>query len=80
MMGFDCDSFDKILKKFGPMFSSHSPFDESGFIVPFEYVKGRKRKVQPEDCLGLVLVWMQTRGALCCSLFSDSPILTSQYI
>jgi hypothetical protein len=64
MMGFDCESFDKILESFGPMFSSHTPFDESGFIVPFEYVNGRKRNVKPEDCLGLVLVWMQTRGAL----------------
>ncbi len=58
MMGFDCETFDKILDKFGPMFSSHTPFDESGFIVPFKYVGGWKRKVQPEDCLGLVLVWM----------------------
>ena len=46
------------------MFSCHTPFHESGFIVPFEYVTGRKREVQPEDCLGLVLVWTQTRGAL----------------
>jgi hypothetical protein len=25
---------------------------------------GLKRNVEPADCLGLVLVWMQTRGAL----------------
>jgi hypothetical protein len=37
MMGFDCETFDKILDKFGPMFSSHTPFDESGFIVPYKY-------------------------------------------
>jgi hypothetical protein len=30
MMGFDCESFDKILENFGPMFSSHTPFHESG--------------------------------------------------
>ncbi len=64
MMGFNCESFDKIVKKNGPMFSSHTPFNESGFIVPFEYVSGWKRNVQPEDCLGLVLVWTRTRGAL----------------
>jgi hypothetical protein len=64
IMGFDCKFFDKILKKVGPMFSSHMPFNESGFIIPFEYVSGHKRNVLPEDCLGLVLVWMQTRGAL----------------
>ncbi len=63
-MGFNCESFDKILEYFDPMFSSHTPFNESGFIVPFEYVRGRKRNVQPEDCLGLVLVWTQTRGGL----------------
>ncbi len=63
-MGFDCKSFDKMLEYFGPMFSSHTPFDESSFIIPFEYVRGWKRNVQPEDCLGLVLVWTQTRGVL----------------
>jgi hypothetical protein len=64
MMGFDCKSFDKILENFGLMFSSHTPFDESGFIVPFKCISGRKRNVESEDCLGLVLVWTQTRGAL----------------
>jgi hypothetical protein len=38
MLGFDCKSFDKVLKKFAPMFSEHTPFDESGMIVEFEYV------------------------------------------
>jgi hypothetical protein len=33
-------------------------------IVEFEYIRGRRRVVQPEDCLGLVLVWMRTRGSL----------------
>ncbi len=33
-------------------------------IVEFEYRTGRKRKVQPADCLGLVLVWTCTRGSL----------------
>ncbi len=46
------------------MFSGHTSFDESGMIVEFEYVQGRRRVVQPEDCLGLVLVWMYTRGSL----------------
>ena len=64
MMGFDCESFDKILDKFAPIFSGHTPFDKSGFIVEFEYISGRKREVQPADCLGLVLVWTRTRGPL----------------
>ena len=64
MMGFDCESFDRLLDKFGPMFSGHTPFDTSGMIVAFEYVSGRKREVQAADCLGLVLVWTRTRGPL----------------
>ena len=64
MMGFNCLLFDRILDKFGPMFSGHTPFDESRMIVEFEYTRGRKRVVQPADCLGLVLVWTRTRGLL----------------
>ena len=64
MMGFDCETFNKILKKFDPMFSSHTPFDKSGMIVEFEYTRGQKREVQLVDCLELVLVWTQTRGSL----------------
>ena len=45
MMGFDCESFDRILEKFGPMFSGHTPFDASWMIVAFEYTPGGKRKV-----------------------------------
>jgi hypothetical protein len=37
MMGFDVDFFDRLLEKFGPMFSGHMSFDESGMIVEFEY-------------------------------------------
>jgi hypothetical protein len=40
MMGFDCLPFDRILDKFGPMFSGHTPFDESGMIVEFKYTPG----------------------------------------
>jgi hypothetical protein len=65
MTGFDCDSFDSLLVKFGPMFDGHTPFDKSGMIVEFEYVSGRKREVQSTDCLGLALVWIRTtRGPL----------------
>ncbi len=52
MTGFDCESFDRIIEKFSPMFSGHMPFDASGMIVNFVYVQGRKRVVQPADCLG----------------------------
>ena len=46
------------------MFSGHTPFDASEMIDEFKYAHGQKRLVQPADCLGLVLVWAQTRGAL----------------
>jgi hypothetical protein len=61
MLGFDCKCFDKVVKT---MFSGHTPFDESGMIVEFEYIQGRRRVVQPEDCLVLVLVCICTRGSL----------------
>jgi hypothetical protein len=64
MMGFDSESFDRLLDKFAPEFNGHTPFDESGSIVEFKYTRGRKREVQPADCLGLVLVWTRTRGPL----------------
>lgn len=63
-MGFDCESFSRILEKFAPIFSTHTPFDKSGMIVEFDPIRGRKREVQPEDCLGLVLVWTRTRGSM----------------
>ena len=64
MMGFDVDSFEKILDKFSPVFLTHTPFDASGMIVPLDDHRGRKRKVLPADCLGLVLVWTRTRGSM----------------
>jgi hypothetical protein len=64
MMGFDAISFDRILEKFGPMYSGYTPFDLSGMIVEFVYTSGQKREVQPNNCLGLVLMWTRTRGSL----------------
>jgi hypothetical protein len=40
------------------------PFDALEMIVEFEYVRGHKRNIKPADCLGLLLVWPQTSGAL----------------
>jgi hypothetical protein len=64
MTGFDCESFQKILEIFAPMFHGHTPFDSSGSIVEFEYTTDRKRDVTAADCLGLVLIWTRTRGSL----------------
>ena len=73
MMGFDCESFSRILEKFCPIFSTHIPFDKSGMIVKFEHIRGWKRVVQPEDCLGLVdLYWYRLTPEvqwMCCNLF-----------
>ncbi len=64
MTGFDCDSFDSPLVKFGPMFDGHTHLDKSWMIVEFEYISRQKREVQLADCRGLVLVWTRTRGPL----------------
>ncbi len=64
MLCCECNSFNQVLEKFGPIYSRHTPFDKSGMIVEFQYTRGQKREVQHEDCLGLVLVWMRTRGLL----------------
>ncbi len=81
MTGFDFESFEKILERFAPMFSGHTPFNSSGMIDEFEYTTGQKREVKPADCLGLVLVWTRTQGSFnVCNLFLDSPIPTSLFI
>ena len=38
MMGFDSESFDRLLDKFAPEFNGHTPFDESGYIVEFKNI------------------------------------------
>ncbi len=63
-MGFNCESFDRLLDKFAPEFNGDTPFDELGYIVEFKYTQGWKREVQPADCLGLILVLTRTRGPL----------------
>jgi hypothetical protein len=52
MMGFDVDSFDRILLKFGPMYSGHTPLDESGRIVVFEYTRDQREKSSLSTALG----------------------------
>ena len=67
LTGFDCASFASLLLLFAPVFNAYTPFVPSGTSC-FEWEKhpkrGRKRKIQPEDCLGLVLAWTRTRGSL----------------
>ena len=65
MTGFDGASFASILQKFAPLFDEYTPFNTSHILLKQDPSKGgRPRKVRPEDCLGLVLVWTRTRGSL----------------
>jgi len=65
MTGFDGVSFASLLQKFPPLFDDYTPFNTSHILLKQDPSKGRRpRKVRPEDCLGLVLVWTCTRGSL----------------
>jgi hypothetical protein len=65
MTGFDGVSFVSLLQKFAPIFDDYTPFNMSHILLKQDPSKGgRPRKVRPEDCLGLVLVWTRTRGSL----------------
>ena len=67
LTGFDCASFASLCGIFAPVFDSYTPFIPSGTSC-FEHEKiknkGRPQTIRPEDCLGLVLAWTQTRGSL----------------
>jgi hypothetical protein len=63
--GFDGVSFASLLQKFAPLFDDYTPFDTSHIKLKPDPSKGCcPRKVCPEDCLGLVLVWTCTRGPI----------------
>jgi hypothetical protein len=65
MTGFNGASFESLLQKFAPLFDEYTPFNTSHILLKQDPSKGgRPRKVRPEDCLGLVLVWTRTRGSL----------------
>ena len=65
MTGFDGVTFTSLLQKFAPLFDDCTPFNTSHILLKQDPLKsGRPRKVCPEDCLGLVLVWTRTRGSL----------------
>jgi hypothetical protein len=67
LTGFDCASFASLCVLFAPVFNSYMSFVPSGTsCFKWENLpnKGRKQKIQPEDCLELVLAWTRTRGSL----------------
>jgi hypothetical protein len=57
IMGFDFESFDCLLESFCPMFFQYTIFDAPGMITKIESVTGRERRVESDDCLGLVVLW-----------------------
>ena len=61
MTGFDGVSFASLLQKFAPLFDDYTPFHTSHILLKHDPSKGGcPRKVRPEDCLGLVLIWTRT--------------------
>ena len=63
--GFDGVSFASLLQKFAPLFDDYTPFNTSHILLKQDPSKGgRPRKLHPEDCFGLVLVWTRTREFL----------------
>jgi hypothetical protein len=53
MMGFDCESFSKILQEFAPMFSRQMPFDKLGMIIESSTPVGKKEKFSLRIASGL---------------------------
>jgi hypothetical protein len=64
---FDRATFNSLCEIFAPVFDSYNPFVPSGtfyFKRTKQPSKGRPQMIWPEDCLGLVLAWISTRGSL----------------
>ena len=64
MTSFDGVSFASLLQKFALLFNDYTPFNTSHITLKQDPLKGgHPRKVCPEDCLGLMLIWTHTRGS-----------------
>ena len=65
MTGFDHNSFTTLLQNFAPAFDDYTLFNKRQIELKEDPKKGgRLRVMRPEDCLGLVLVWIWTRGSM----------------
>ena len=67
--GHDHASFQSLVELFQPFYDSHFPSRISGFIERVAITstgkrKGRTRHLDAAGCLGLVLMWCRTRGAV----------------
>ena len=66
LTGLDWASFHALVPEFETHYSSTSPSpDANKKYVAIDPRRGRNRLLQPEECLGLVLMGMRTRGSLC---------------
>jgi hypothetical protein len=69
--GFDFSGFNYLLGLFTPLFATHTPWhkvngESDGFLycrINQNERRGRKRKINPTACLGLVLAWYRFRGS-----------------
>ena len=62
LTGFRVAAFEYLLVLFAPLYDEHSHFaDNDGFIVKKLSKYGRPFIICSEDCLGIVLAWIQTR-------------------
>jgi hypothetical protein len=67
--GVDHEEFNKLLALFKPIFDSHMLDETTGFIrkkkksVAAGY-RGRPRSIDAAGCLGLILLWYRTTGAV----------------
>ena len=56
--------FGELKGRFEPTYSKYSLVPIRGKYVKLKDTSGRRRLINREDCLGLVLVWSRTRGSL----------------
>ena len=62
--GLDFNVFKELKQRFEPEYSRYSLVPIEGKYVKVKDKSGRRRLINGEDCLGLVLVWSRTRGSL----------------
>jgi hypothetical protein len=60
--GFDHESFNLLLDLFQPKFDSLSPYSTDGTVKRIIVGKGRHRKINATQGLGLVLAWTRSKG------------------